>query len=264
MMDANKQKVKWVARAGLISKGFIYSLSGIILLMAGIGQGSASGKNADQEGVFQFLQDTTGNILLIPLIAGLICYSIWRFIQAFSQGDDKDTKKKAAKAFRYIFSGLVYGALAFYAWKVVQHEQSNGNSQQSMVAELLDKPFGQFMVALWAIVLAAVGIYQCYYGISEKYRKHVDELNLHKRSSRVLLRSGMIGYIARGFVWLILSWFFMKAALHARAEEAGDTSDAFRFLQDSSYGSFLLMLTGFGLLCYGVFNFIRARFDSFD
>jgi hypothetical protein len=75
--------------------------------------------------------------------------------------------------------------------------------------------------------------------------------------------AGKLGYVARGIVWVVLAWLFLKAALHANSAEAGDTSKAFSFLQDAAYGSYLLGAVGLGFICYGAFNFIRVRYESF-
>ena len=77
------------------------------------------------------------------------------------------------------------------------------------------------------------------------------------------MAAGKIGYVARGIVWLIIGWLFVKAALEANASKAGDTEDAFQFLATASYGSYILGEFGMGLCFYGLFNLIRARYEPF-
>ena len=127
----------------------------------------------------------------------------------------------------------------------------------------LNHSFGQLVIGLAALVLAGVGIYQIYYGLSEKYRKHVQQLNLHSSRSSLLLRAGKAGYISRGIVWLIIAYLLLRAALHNNSSEAGDTGKAFEFIESSAFGSYLLGALGVGLIAYGVFNFIRARYETF-
>ncbi len=52
--------------------------------------------------------------------------------------------------------------------------------------------------------------------------------------------------------------------MHANSAEAGDTSNAFQFLAEASYGTILLAAVGLGMVCYGIFNFIRARYENFS
>jgi hypothetical protein len=62
-------------------------------------------------------------------------------------------------------------------------------------------------------------------------------------------------------VWLVIAFLFLRAALYARASEAGNTGKAFQFIETTPYGSPLLGALGVGLIAYGVFNFVRARYE---
>jgi putative Mn2+ efflux pump MntP len=117
------------------------------------------------------------------------------------------------------------------------------------------------LVGIGGLILAGIGAYQIYYGFSEKYRKHVQGLSLHSEQSTLLLRTGKVGYISRGAVWLVIAFLFLRAAVHSAASEAGNTGKAFRFIETSAYGSLLLGALGVGLVAYGVFNFVRARYE---
>lgn len=258
-----KPWIQQVARTGLISKGIVYVLLGALGFMAAFEIGGQSNKETDKTGVFHSVKDFPGGmIILILLTAGLVCYSIWRVIQAFSKQGSAEIKWP--KRARYFFSGLVYLSLAFTAVKMIfETNKNNGDNNQYWTSQILHHPFGQWMIGLLALLLAGVGIYQVYYGFSEKYMKHVQKLNLHKSGSSPMLRAGKIGYISRGIVWLILAWLMMQAALHNNSSEAGDTGKAFEFIEDSSFGSYLLGALGIGLIAYGVFNFIRARYETF-
>ena len=76
-----------------------------------------------------------------------------------------------------------------------------------------------------------------------------------------MIRAGKFGYVARGIVWIIIGYLFMQAALHSNPQEAGGTGSAFQFLEEASYGPFLLGAVAIGLFCYGVFMFMRAKYQ---
>ncbi len=254
------------ARAGLIAKSVVYCMFGIMVFMAAFRLFGQSPSKTDKHGLFSFLgKQTGGNIMLVVIACGLICYCIWRFTQAFfdSQNKGKDAKGLAVRA-RYLFSGLTYSSLIVVIAKLVfTDSDDDSDSKQSIVSTLLSKPLGQWMVGIVAIIIASVGIYQVWYGFSEKYRKHVDKA-VNEKFRKLLLSSGKIGYIARGLVWLIISWLFAKAAYYASSSQAGDTSKAFQFLDNASYGTFILAAIGAGLICYGLFNSVRARYETFN
>ncbi|MDB5208023.1 MAG: hypothetical protein JWR72_3098 [Flavisolibacter sp.] len=260
-LTAVKPWIKQLAQTGLISKGIVYVLLGLLGFMAAFEFGGKQNSEASQSGALQFVKDLpVGEVLLFLLAAGLICYAIWRVIEAFYSTDSKE--KKWPKRLRYLFSGLAYLALAFSALRLaLENKKSGGDQNQDFAGELLNKPFGQVLVGLAALVLAIVGIYQIYYGLSEKYKKHVQELSIHSAHASLLFRSGKIGYVSRGLVWLVVAFLFGRAAFHSAASEAGDTSKAFQFIEGSPLGSYLLGALSLGLMAYGFFNFIRARYD---
>ena len=257
-------KTSPIARTGLIAKGIVYCILGALAFMAAFEIGGQSNAKTDKQAVFEVIQKQTGGqILLTILIAGLFCYAAWRFIETFGPDNRHNKKKSIAKRIRYGFSGLIYLSLAIYGAKQLfsRAEKDNKDSTQSTATELLSQPFGQWLVGLFGLIIAGVGIYQVYYGLSEKYRDHVSKLNTHAGGSKLLLTAGKIGYVSRGIVWLIIAWLLMKAAFLKDSSEAGDTAKAFGFLENSPYGSYLLGALAIGLICYGVFNFIRARYE---
>lgn len=255
-----------IARTGLIAKGIIYCLLGMLAFMAAFEIGGHSNKEADKKGVFEMVEGVGGKLLLGVLTVGLLCYSIWRFVHAFSlRRTERDKKKIAGKMVRYIFSGLVYLSVAAYAIKrLLGDANKNGDSTRDTVSQLMQKPLGAWGVGLLALIIIGTGVYQIYYALSEKYKKHVESMSLHSAASKTLLLAGKVGYIARGIVWLVVAWLLLKAAIHVNSNEAGDTSKAFEFLEQASYGSYLLGALGLGVICYGFFNFVRARYERFE
>ncbi|NEU08306.1 DUF1206 domain-containing protein [Flavihumibacter sp. R14] len=253
------------AQAGLMAKGTVYCILGILAFMAAFHIDGQSVNKADKAGVFDFINKQPGGQALLAVVAvGLFSYCLWRGIQAFMDTANKGTDGSGiATRLRYLFSGIVYGSLGVYAVKMLLSKNTmSGDKQQGIAQELLSRPFGQWLAGIAAAILAGVGIYQLYYGLSEKYKKHVQKA-AGSSNRNLLLTAGKVGYIARGTVWLIIAWMFSKAALHSNSAEAGDTSRAFGFLQDVAYGRYVLAAVGLGLICYGTFNFIRARFERF-
>jgi hypothetical protein len=253
-----KKVVERLARFGLIAKGVVYVLLGALAFMAAFGLGGASVNEANQSNAFvELKQKTGGTFLLAALVIGLFCYCVWRFIQSFS-----DENEKPGKRVLYFFSGLAYTSLAYSALRLLLYNEKGGDQQQQLTASFLSKPLGEVIIIAGAIILLAIGIYQIYYGLSEKYRKHVQELNPIGKTGQLLLASGKVGYVARGVVWLIISYLLFKAALQHDASQAGNTGKALQFIEGSPLGSYFLGAIGLGLLTYGLFNFIRAKYED--
>jgi hypothetical protein len=250
----------YLAGTGLVAKGVVYCLLGVLAFMAAFEIGGKTVESADRQGVFNHMLNwPAGTALLAILVFGLLCYTVWRAIEAIDPSSQRG-KDKWSKRLRYGFSAVTHGLIALSAIKLLMGEKSKGGDKnQQWAAEVLSKPMGAWLLAIGALVIAGTGIYQIYYGLSEKYSKHVQGLS-HNQEGNLLRQAGKIGYVARGLVWLLIAFLLGRAALHSNAREAGDTGKAFDLLESATYGSLLLGAIGLGLAAYGVFNFVRARY----
>lgn len=260
------QWVKRFAKLGLMANGVVYCLIGILAFMAAFEIGGSSERNLNKQGVFRFiLAQPFGQILLALVAIGLVCYSLWRLTQAFLDNEHKGTDAKGiGRRVGYAFSGLAYGFLAYGSFRMVlgsQGNQGGDSSHQTLVREILQKPFGQWLVGLIGLSIIGIGLYQIYRALSGKYLKNVQTSSIKTDLKEMIIRAGKIGFIARGIVWGLIGYLFIKAAMEANASEAGGSSHAFVFLEKASYGSFLLGAVALGLFCYGIFMFVRARYE---
>jgi hypothetical protein len=264
------QQDQWIeraARAGLAAKGLVYSLVGILTFAAAFKLGGNRGNQGNKIQILQWIQDQPfGQILLGLTALGLIGYTIWRLVEAIKDTEHKGNKPKGlANRAVYLFSGLVYGVLSYYAIQMLlgngnRSGGGNGNARQTVAQKLLEQPFGQWLVGALAVGTMAVGIYQIYRALSEKYRKEIQASQLEPRIQKSLIAAGKLGYIARGIVWIIIGYLFLQAAIQSDPSEAGGTTSVFQYLE-KEYGPVILGIIALGLLCYGVFMFVRARYQ---
>lgn len=252
-----------LARVGFVALGVVYCLVGALAFMAAFELEGKTTQDTDQQGAFQFILDQHYGRILLGLVAlGLVCYAVWRLLQAVLDPENKGHDAKGiARRIGYAFSGLFYGVLAYYAANLAfgNSNGGQGDSRQTLARELLHQPYGQWLVGLLALGTVAFGVYQIYRALSGKYRKKIQESKLPTQHINMLIRAGKVGYIARGVVWILIGYLFGKAALNANAQEAGGTEKAFSLIEQGTFGSVLLGIMALGLICYGVFMFVRAR-----
>ncbi len=251
------RSISTLARVGLAAKGTVYSLLGLLAIMAAFHLNGKSTNDAGTRGVFAFIEDQAGGKIILAVLAlGLLCYVAWRMIQALRENE------KVAKRARYFLSGLAYAALAFQVGRMLFGKgQRKGDSNEKVASEILSADSGQWLLGLLAVTILAIGIYQIYYGLSEKYRKHVGDAAAGNKN---LLLAGKIGYVARGAVWILVAYLFFRAALNSNSSNAGSTPDAFGYLQQTEYGTLLMAAMALGLMCYGIFCFVRAKYEQFS
>ena len=74
------------------------------------------------------------------------------------------------------------------------------------------------------------------------------------------MKLGIAGFLARAFVFAMIGFFLLFAALNARSSEAKGFAGALRVIQHQPYGSFLLAITAAGLLAYGVYGIAEGAY----
>ncbi len=254
------EKIKDMARAGYGSKGTVYALTGILAFGAAFGLGSSS---KGKLGVLKFLEEQPfGSVLLGLLGLGLLCYAAWRFYQSIEDPEDIGSDGKAmGKRIGFFVSGLVYLGLGIYSIYQIFKEPGGGKSGGSSMlpTEYLDYIF--YAVAIGLAIKAIFQIVKAYKGDFLK-KFHLDSMsNINTRKTIKWL--GYAGMVSRAIVIGIISYFFFRAADTASTGDIKGTSDAFSFLRNSE-GPWLMGSVALGLVCFGGYMFIMARYRKFD
>jgi hypothetical protein len=258
-------KEKWVenfARTGIFAKGIVYCLIGILTSMTAFG---LSGKKMDKEAAFKLIYDQPfGKTLLILIAIGLLGYITWRLFQAISDIDHEGKDSKAVfKRIGYGISALIYTAMAIYAFKLAVYGPSTGagDTQKSYINNLLGYPGGNWILGIIGLLIMAGGFRQMYKGYSQEFMENVNFIR--NEYADHFKKAGIAGYISRGVVLAIIGYFFLRAGLNKNASEVHGTKGAFDFLENN-FGSVLMGLVALGLLGYGIFMFVKGRYQKID
>ena len=77
-MASRHREFQWLARAGLVARGIVYGVIGVLALKLALGSG---GKATSQQGALQTIaKEPFGEVLLIALTVGLAGYALWRLV----------------------------------------------------------------------------------------------------------------------------------------------------------------------------------------
>lgn len=260
-----KEEIKpWIrrlARFGYMAKGVVYILIGVLALMAALGIG---GKTTGTTGMLRSLAGIPfGNMLLWIIGIGLVFYICWVLIKAIKdpKNEGTDTKGLIART-GYFISGLIYGALAWNAFKIAGNAgSSSGGSQQTMSAKLLSQPFGQWIIGAVGLIIIGYGLYELHGGITKKFlnKFRVGEMDRHEK--KIASKSGTIGLAARGVVLGLIGYFFIQTAMTANPDKAKGLDGALSEVAQKPFGQWLLGLTALGLVLYGIYQITRGRFE---
>src|SRR3954471_24011549 len=77
---ARSQEFEWFARAGLVARGVVYLIIGVLSVKLAVGDG---GKTTDQQGALATIaKQPLGTVLLVLVAIGLAGYACWRLARA--------------------------------------------------------------------------------------------------------------------------------------------------------------------------------------
>jgi hypothetical protein len=261
--DTGRHLSPWIrrlARLGYLARGIVYVVVGVMAVQAGLGTG---GETTDSRGALETIAGQPfGQVLLLVLAAGLLGYAVWRFIEAWfdTEGQGSDAKGKA-KRIGAVVSGVIHLALAGTAFTLaIQGFASGGGSTQSRTAELMSQPFGQWLVGLLGVTIIVVGLFQAKRGYQSSFMHHLDLSSLDTRKQRWVERLGQAGHLARAVVWAIIGLFFIHAAASADPHQAGGMGEALTELAAAPAGTVLLVVVALGLLAFGLYSGVAARY----
>ncbi|PZX61142.1 uncharacterized protein DUF1206 [Algoriphagus ratkowskyi] len=262
MEKSKKEKIKKVKQFGFYSKGLVYSLIGILAALVAFGLG---GDIKGKAGIAQFLHDLPGGIVLTAIVAlGLLAHGLWRFYEAAVDPHGEEGKTRIGPRIQFAYSGFFYGAIAYSFAKPLFSSvvSSEGESQKAALSILLEKDWGIWVMWIFAIGMAGNAIWQVYLGISGKFMIQIDENPNTKNEYKLVKRSGRYGYMARGVVFGVISYFLVLVSLAHNANALKDTEGAFHYLLSLPYGSFLMGAVALGMLGFGIFCIMVARHSA--
>jgi hypothetical protein len=254
-----RRGLEWMTRLGYAAKGLLYATVGVLALRAAFGGG---GRTTDAQGAIRELgSQPFGQVLLALIALGLVGYTVWRVIEAVNDPEGRGTDAEGViKRIGLLGSALLHGALAVFTVRLLLGDGGGGGSAQSRTAELMSKPWGQWLVGLAGLIVIGVGLYQFARAIKGSFTRHWrgGEMSIAERTWA--RRAGYAGLTARGVVFSIIGWFLIRAALEAQPGEARGLAGALAELASQPYGPWLLGLVAFGLVCYGAYCFVQARY----
>lgn len=253
---------KRVARLGYASKGILYAIVGWLVAKAAIG---SSGRTTSTIGALRtIVSQPFGKVLLGSMTIGLAGYVLWRSIQAIFDPEATDQSwnvRRVALRIGYALSGLSYAGLAMTAIELITETDIDTDySEQDWTANFLAQPIGQWLLGLIGLWAIGVGVSYLYYAYKGRFYRN---FKLHKMNSleQALAKGlGQFGIAARGVVFSIVGGFLIQTAVLSEAREVKGLSDALLRLEQQPFGRWILGAVAMGLLVYGLYALIEARY----
>jgi hypothetical protein len=205
-----------------------------------------------------------GEVLLVVIAVGFAGYALWRFLQALLDTEEDGTDAKGlGKRVGYLARGVLYTAFCVSTVRFLTGSGSpsgGAQQQQDWTGQLLDKPFGQFLVVAVGLAVIGAGLYSGYRGVKGKYRKRLKSAEMSMTTNKWVDQVAVTGLLGRMAAFALVGFFLIKAAIDFDARESAGLDGALKRLGEASWGDFLIVLVGIGLFAYGVYSCVEARY----
>lgn len=246
------------ARAGYVAAGILHILIGVIAFRVASG-GSGS---ADQSGAMASLAGSPGGgILLWVCFVGCSALALFLLSEVFFTPRRLSGKEKATFRLKNGGKAVIYAAIGLtFLQYAMGGSSDSGSSTQSTSAALMANPAGTALLLTVGVGILAIGGYFIYRGTTKKF-----EENLAGKPSgsagRAVTLLGTVGYVAKGIALGVLGLLLVIATVRNNPEESTGLDGALKSLQEQPFGVWILGAVALGLIAYGIFMVVRARYQ---
>ena len=247
--------IQWLARLGYAAKGVVYMLIGVLAAAAAMGSGVAGDS---REAMRSLDGEILGQVALGVVGAGLLAYAFWRIYSAIANPE----RDKPGSRLMHAGTGIINAGLGIEAIRMALFRWGGnaGNNAPHWAAQVMEQPFGVWLVAAGGLGFAGYGIAQLVRAFKSKLDDQLRLGDIGAWKRLWVRRLARIGLAARGVVFGVVGIYLIKSALSHDPGQARDLGASLQAVHDQPYGILLLGMVAAGLFLYGFYNLVRARY----
>jgi hypothetical protein len=198
----------------------------------------------------------------MALIAvGILAYAGWEITQAITNAKRKrsDARGWMSRSLS-IIKGVVYGTVGIEAMRIVLGMRGGSRNADDYARTAMQFPLGGILLALVGIGVAVYGLKQIAMAWQSQFDEDLNQHQLRREGGAWVLDVGRAGIGARGVILVLVGVALTRAGFDNRPSEAGGMTEALWTLVAQPYGQWLLAAVAAGLVCFGAFQLLHARY----
>lgn len=244
---------KRAARAGLVARGVVWSLIGV--LAASVAAGGE--QDADQGGALRAVGDSpAGGVLLVVLAVAFVGLAGNKALTAAVGHRDHEGASRLLHRLGSAGKALVYLLAAAACVRTVVGQAPDGEEQaDSVTARVMEVPGGRTAVGVLGALAVVVAVALVVRALKHD---HADDMRPPPRWRRRVLWLGVAGHTGRSLAIALVGGFLVHAALRYDPDEAKGLDAALQAVRDQPAGPALLVVAAAALLAYGLWSFAEA------
>jgi hypothetical protein len=260
LIRENAAMVRAAAKIGFLARGLVWITIGVLAVRLAIG---GSDKKADRSGALQAIRDKPfGTVMLVIVAIAFAAYALYNLLDASFDFERKGAGDRLVRLVR----GVLYGWFAWTAYRFASAAKLQDNNKQStdFTATLMKKPMGPWLVGIVGLVLIAIGLYNGREAFGERYEEGLKTFELSRTNEKAVGLIARVGLISRMVVFAGIGLLFIQAARTHNAKEASGLDGALRRLLAISYGRPLVAALGVGLVAFGLYSLVEAKYRRIE
>jgi hypothetical protein len=248
-----------LARAGLVARGVVYVLIGVLAIRVARGFG---GDRPSQEGALRTIaHEPLGHVLVLLTAIGLAGFALWRLAEALVGHTPEYGEHSTAERIGSAGSFVAYAAFAALAISLLRGSSgSSSSTTHATTAGVLHWPAGREIVAAAGLAFIAVGVFEAYVAVTRRFLEHARTAEMPPAVLRAYTAIGLAGLVSRGVAFALIGLFALRAAWDYDARDAVGLDGALTRLTHHAYGTTALVLVAIGLLAFGAYSLADARY----
>jgi hypothetical protein len=124
----------------------------------------------------------------------------------------------------------------------------------------MSAPLGQWLVGIAGACVIGYGAWQLWRAWCANIDTMLSLGEMPAEARRPIVHMSRFGIGARGVVFGVIGVGLILAAIHVNPHEAMGVGGALRWLAGQPYGPWILAVVAAGLIAYGFYEFVRARY----